>query len=96
MQGSPLRRPSFRLSRLAAPGLAVSLSLLGLVAMAVGPSGADASRYVPDPSFGYRGVTDLVAGNGVGGTFREVRDVRPGPEGATFVLYAVKPSPTTS
>lgn len=84
-----LDRPGRVLGR----GFALSLSLLALLALAIGPGRADASRYLPDRSFGNRGVVDLVAGNGLDGTFREVRAVEPGPEGATFVLYTVRPGP---
>ncbi len=74
--------------------VAAASSAIGLVALLLAAP-ASAYRYLPDPHFGSAGFVNLLEGNGTGGSFREVRDVEPGPEASTYVFSALIPDPKT-
>src|SRR5215212_770791 len=65
-------------------GLAGLLALLIALAMA---AGAQAYRFVPDRDFGSGGALNLLAINQPGAPFRQVREVKPGPDGTVWVHY---------
>ena len=69
------------------------VALLAAVLSLAVAAGAQASRFVPDTGFGSAGLVNLLAVNQPGATFRQVREVKPGPNGTVWVHYRALPAP---
>ena len=67
-----------------------SIGVIGLLAALLSlaiATGAGAYRFVPDRDFGSGGAVNLLAIDQPGAPFRQVREVKPGPDGTVWVHY---------